>query len=301
MDAPPPQSPPPPTQQLQPQPHEEHNAPILKYKTWVLKVSIHCVGCKRKVKKVLQTIEGVYIIDIDSKQHKVTVVGNVEVDALIKKLVKTGKHAEKWPENPAKKEKMPVSGESKGFESSSDEEDNNNNNINNNHPPTGPNENGNTPGKSGGPSVKFAGVPQNIPAQASDQMGGGGGGGGGGGQGGKKKKKKKKKKSSGAAKAPGGPADTGLVPPEPGTTQVVDRMHLGSPRGNSYPVHAGPAYAVCYNEAHPSGNSGHAYYIPTTPYTYDYTEDDDGYVMSSRPSDTFEILSDENPYGCYIM
>lgn len=26
--------------------------------TWVLKVSIHCPGCKRKVKKVLQSIEG---------------------------------------------------------------------------------------------------------------------------------------------------------------------------------------------------------------------------------------------------
>ncbi|KAI3828517.1 hypothetical protein L1987_02618 [Smallanthus sonchifolius] len=271
-----------------PPPPEELNTPILKYKTWVLKVSIHCVGCKRKLKKVLRPIEGVYTIDIDSKLHKVTVVGNVEVDALIKKLVKSGKHAEKWPENPAKKEKTAAAGENKekGSESSgnsSDEEDNNNNN--NNNPP----------------SVKFAGVPENNPVPASNQMGGGGGGGGG--QGGKKKKKKKKgKKSSGAgAKAPGGPADTGWMAQESGTTQVVDRVDISSPRGYSYPMPAGPAYAVCYSEAHPSGNGGPAYYIPPTPYTYDYTEDGDDFVTLSRPSDTFELLSDENPYGCCIM
>ncbi|KAI7725974.1 hypothetical protein M8C21_030193 [Ambrosia artemisiifolia] len=299
MDAPPPQSPPPQSQQ---QPlNEEHNTPILKYKvTWVLKVSIHCVGCKRKVKKVLQTIEGVYIVDIDAKQHKVTVVGNVEVDALIKKLVKTGKHAEKWPENPAKIGKMAGDGgQNKGFESngnSSDEEENNNNN---NHPQSGPTENGNTPGKNSGPSVKFAGVPENNPVQASGQMGGGGGGGGQGGK--KKKRKKKSKKSSGATNAPGGPANTGFVPPGSGTTQVVDRVHLGSPRGNSYPMHAGPAYEVSYSETHPSGNGGTAYYIPSIPYTYDYTEDDDDFVTSCRPLNTFEILSDENPFGCYIM
>ncbi|KAK1417864.1 hypothetical protein QVD17_26998 [Tagetes erecta] len=287
MDAPP------------PPPLEEHNTPILTYKTWVLKVSIHCVGCKRKVKKVLQTIEGVYTIDIDSKLHKVTVVGNVEVDTLIKKLVKTGKHAEKWPENPTKKVQTTAAGESKdkGSESSgnsSDDEDNNNNNNksnNNSHPVT---ESGNTPGKPGGPSVKFAGVPDNNPVQVSDQMGGGA-------PAAKKKKKKKKKKSAGAKApaAPGGPPNTGLVAPETGTTQVVDQVHRSPPRGYS---HLMPAYTVCYSETHPGGNSGHAYYIPPTPYMYDYTADDD-YVTSSsyRPSDTFEMLSDENPVGCYIM
>jgi len=239
----------------------------------------------------------VYTIDIDSKLHKVTVVGNVEVDTLIKKLVKTGKHAEKWPENPTKKEKTIAAGESKdkGSESSgnsSDDEDNSNNKSNNNSNPM--TESGNTPGKTGGPSVKFAGVPDNNPVQASDQMGGGGAPA-------KKKKKKKKKKSAGAkAPAPGGPADTGLVAPEAGTTQVVDQVHHSPPRGYSNPM---PAYTVCYSETRPSGNGGPAYYIPPAPYTYDYTADDDDYVTSSsyRPSDTFEILSDENPVGCYIM
>ncbi|KAK9945633.1 hypothetical protein M0R45_011138 [Rubus argutus] len=71
----------------------------LKYQTWVLKVSIHCEGCKKKVKKVLQSIEGVYTITIDSQQHKVTVTGNVEAETLLKKLLRSGKHAELWPEN----------------------------------------------------------------------------------------------------------------------------------------------------------------------------------------------------------
>ncbi|GLT72681.1 hypothetical protein SLA2020_445910 [Shorea laevis] len=88
----------------------------LKYQTWVLKVSIHCEGCKKKVKKVLQGIEGVYTTTVDSQQHKVTVTGNVEADTLIKKLLRSGKHAELWPE---KKEKK--SGKSKNNEKPKDQ------------------------------------------------------------------------------------------------------------------------------------------------------------------------------------
>ncbi|KAJ9537219.1 hypothetical protein OSB04_029952, partial [Centaurea solstitialis] len=256
--------------------------------TWVLKVSIHCVGCKRKVKKVLQSIEGVYTIDIDSKQHKVTVIGNVDVDTLIKKLVKTGKHAEKWPENPTKKDKSAE--KEKGSESSGNSSDEDNNNNNN---PTD-NDLRNTPNKTGGLSVKFAGLPpENHLVQASNEMGG---------------------QSGGASKPPGGPADTGLVAPEVGNNQVVDQLHMSPPRGSyPYPMPAGPpAYAVCYSEAHPSANGGPAYYIPPTayyipptPYTYAYGErddddDDDDFATLSRPSDTFEMLSDENPSGCFI-
>ncbi|KAL2941012.1 Heavy metal-associated isoprenylated plant protein 36 [Bienertia sinuspersici] len=46
---------------------EQENSEPLKYKTWVLKVSIHCEGCKRKVKRILHSIEGVYTIDVDAK------------------------------------------------------------------------------------------------------------------------------------------------------------------------------------------------------------------------------------------
>lgn len=83
---------------------EEASAP-LRYKTWVLKVSIHCEGCKRKVHKVLKDIEGVFKVDIDLRQQRVVVIGNVESETLIKKLVKTGKHAELWPEKADSKQK----------------------------------------------------------------------------------------------------------------------------------------------------------------------------------------------------
>ncbi|KAM3378204.1 heavy metal-associated isoprenylated plant protein 33 [Capsicum galapagoense] len=69
---------------------------MLKTQTCVLKVNIHCDGCKQKVKKKLQKIEGVYTVKIDVDQSKVTVTGNVDPATLIKKLVKSGKHAELW-------------------------------------------------------------------------------------------------------------------------------------------------------------------------------------------------------------
>ncbi|OVA03082.1 Heavy metal-associated domain [Macleaya cordata] len=60
-----------------------------------LKVSVNCCeGCKRKVKKLLQSIEGVLKTEIDSSEPKVTVLGNVDPQILIKKLGKSGKQAE---------------------------------------------------------------------------------------------------------------------------------------------------------------------------------------------------------------
>lgn len=69
---------------------------IIKIKTCVLKVNIHCEGCKKKVKKLLQKIDGVYSIAIDTEQGKVSVTGNVDSSTLIKKLRKSGKYAELW-------------------------------------------------------------------------------------------------------------------------------------------------------------------------------------------------------------
>ncbi|CAL9145912.1 unnamed protein product [Musa hybrid cultivar] len=70
----------------------------LNYKTWVLKVSIHCEGCKRKVKRILKSIPGVYDVEVDGRQHKVTVKTVVDAETLIKRLGKSGKHAALWPE-----------------------------------------------------------------------------------------------------------------------------------------------------------------------------------------------------------
>ncbi|KAG6505324.1 heavy metal-associated isoprenylated plant protein 36-like isoform X2 [Zingiber officinale] len=84
----------------------EQVSETLKYETFALKVSIHCEGCKREVKKSLQHIDGVYKIFIDSQQHKVVVTGNVKAETLVKKLTKTGKHAELWPEHKPTEKKI---------------------------------------------------------------------------------------------------------------------------------------------------------------------------------------------------
>ncbi|XP_022138660.1 heavy metal-associated isoprenylated plant protein 32-like, partial [Momordica charantia] len=69
---------------------------FLKIQKFVLKVNIHCDGCKQKVKKILQKIDGVFTTEIDAELGKVTVSGNVDAATLIKKLSKSGKYAEIW-------------------------------------------------------------------------------------------------------------------------------------------------------------------------------------------------------------
>ncbi|CAM8997595.1 unnamed protein product [Rhodiola kirilowii] len=69
---------------------------LMKVQTCVLRVNIHCDGCKQKVKKTLQKVDGVYSVKIDSDQGKVTVSGNADPATLVKKLTKSGKHAELW-------------------------------------------------------------------------------------------------------------------------------------------------------------------------------------------------------------
>ncbi|KAK4761451.1 hypothetical protein SAY87_029335 [Trapa incisa] len=68
----------------------------MKNQICVLRVNIHCEGCKKKVKKLLQKIEGVDGTVVDAEQGKVTVSGYVHPNVLIKKLSKSGKHAELW-------------------------------------------------------------------------------------------------------------------------------------------------------------------------------------------------------------
>ncbi|KAF8018156.1 hypothetical protein BT93_H3144 [Corymbia citriodora subsp. variegata] len=62
----------------------------------VLRVNIHCDGCRKKVKKLVQKINGVQNIAIDAELGKVTVMGFVDPRTVIKKLAKSGKHAEIW-------------------------------------------------------------------------------------------------------------------------------------------------------------------------------------------------------------
>ncbi|PHU30784.1 hypothetical protein BC332_02877 [Capsicum chinense] len=288
--------------------------PPLHYRTWVLKVSIHCPGCKRKVKKVLQNIEGVYTTDIDPQQQKVIVTGNVEVETLIKKLIRNGRSAELWPEpKPLPKEKKPKRNEN------SDEDDEQEDDEDNNNEKTA--ENG--PQKHG---VKFGAVetftvdvkevrqderlPENVAVverfPAAEQKAGGGG------QGAKKKKKKKKKKS-GNNSSNANPGSNGAPPSSEseiakmGPNQMMDQANpvhsfqhpYSMPYDQNPPTYYVPqqTYVVSHNAAHPTISSAPPYYyIPSSPYMHS-----DIYIKQSTPLDSFEILSDENPHACHIM
>ncbi|XP_057772299.1 heavy metal-associated isoprenylated plant protein 35-like [Salvia miltiorrhiza] len=301
---------------------QEPSQPPLQYQTWVLKVSIHCQGCKRKVKKVLQSIEGVYTINIESQQQKVTVTGNVDAQTLIKKLVKTGKHAELWPEKPAagkekKKEKgnekdtEPKSGENSEEEEEEQTPDNGNVNGGNLHVKIS---SPRLAGGNGGATVKF--MVEQPPGNSSagekppppENKGGGG-----------KKKKKRGRKgnnsnnnnniSGGNNAGPscnGAASGTGLEIPRVGFTQAVDQINLSPPTQSAYhyphPVYAAPqqAYVVSYNAAYPTVAGAPGYYVPPSPYAYVYGQMED-YAAQSQPLDSFEMLSDENPNGCCIV
>ncbi|KAF9620975.1 hypothetical protein IFM89_015797 [Coptis chinensis] len=317
-------------------PTEEGSEP-LKYQTWVLKVSIHCEGCKRKVKKVLTSVEGVYNVAIDSQQHKVTVTGNVDGDALVKKLVKTGKHAELWPEKAeTKKDKKGKNKETTNDSKSNEEsrvEDHQkketehvevNNNTNN---PTTPKkkketstpseisvkDNGNSQTEESKPDGKLTeygstnvgqgqtSVPENKESESN-----------GSGKGGKKRGKKGQK--SNVPEGGEGSNDTvesnvSFTPNGP----AILSFNLSPPRqhGYQYPTYGPPpVYAVSYNTAYPSNSA--SYYAPaavSSPYTYmdpqSYGQPVDSFEMhhQSYPpqSDSFEIFSDENANGCFIM
>ncbi|KAF8021828.1 hypothetical protein BT93_G2080 [Corymbia citriodora subsp. variegata] len=77
--------------------------------TVVLKVGMSCEGCVGAVKRVLGKMEGVESFDIDLKEQKVTVKGDVQPDAVLKTVSKTGKKTIFWDaEAPAEPEAKPA-------------------------------------------------------------------------------------------------------------------------------------------------------------------------------------------------
>ncbi|KAJ0968761.1 hypothetical protein J5N97_021638 [Dioscorea zingiberensis] len=64
--------------------------------TVVLKVGMSCEGCVGAVKRVLTKMEGVESFDIDLKEQRVTVKGNVKPDAVLQTVSKTGKKTAFW-------------------------------------------------------------------------------------------------------------------------------------------------------------------------------------------------------------
>lgn len=269
-------------------PAKDGSAP-LKYKTWFLKVSIHCEGCSKKVKKVLQSIDGVYETAVDSQQHKVTVTGNVEAETLIKKLTKTGKHAELWPEKPDKKEKKPANPkntdkqqDAKNNETSTAEDDQKK-----------PTENADSKG-TGNETTDSPVLDQSSSTdEAANTTGRSTGG----------KKKKKKGQNSNSGDPGAVPAGNGSPDPPPAAVNLGPAGQQAYPYLPSY--YGAPPYAMSFNTANPSPNS--SYYVlpmyannyqpplpepgppapPSDPYhayddyDYDYDYDDDDEVGCS--------------------
>ncbi|CAL0308484.1 unnamed protein product [Lupinus luteus] len=280
----------------------------LKYKTWVLRVLIHCDGCKKKVKKVLHGIDGVYTIDVDSQQHKVTVTGNVEAETLIKKLERTGKFAELLPEiNPPEKK------DNKKSKSS----DNNKNNE--------PVEDGSNNSNEG--CIEEESDKEDHNDECKDSPGGGAGGGGGSSEGGKKKKKKKKKNKGngnsdsappnnevvviGGGKEETSKVDAGPVPSNL-VTSVSSREIIGPPIQHAYPSYPqqmyyslplpNPPYGLSYNTTYPASSASYYVDAPIMPmhaYNIPYPH----LPPPPPPSNITNHYGDDNEYegGCSIM
>ncbi|CAD5177570.1 unnamed protein product [Musa acuminata subsp. malaccensis] len=72
--------------------------------TVVLKVGMSCEGCVGAVKRVLTKMEGVESFDVDLKEQKVTVKGNVKPEAVLQTVSKTGKKTSFWEAEPETEE-----------------------------------------------------------------------------------------------------------------------------------------------------------------------------------------------------
>ncbi|ONK71632.1 uncharacterized protein A4U43_C04F10700 [Asparagus officinalis] len=71
---------------------------IKELQTVEIKVRIDCEGCERKVRKAVEGMEGVSSIEVEPKQHKLTVIGYVDPKKVLRRVRrKTGKHAVPWP------------------------------------------------------------------------------------------------------------------------------------------------------------------------------------------------------------
>ncbi|KAE8684101.1 40S ribosomal protein S21-2 [Hibiscus syriacus] len=285
---------------------EENQEPPLKYKAWVLKVSIHCEGCKRKVEKKLRKIDGVYEAYADLKQQKATVKAN-----------RKGKGNRRTKAN-----KLP-----------SDEANDNSNHGGEKEKETVKNEasvhqdDGAKSSENGAGSSKVAEGKQNVthdqakepkpevkqnvtPAAGNQSPGdekkvGGGDGGGAGGE-------------SEAAPPTIGSHFKGQGPHGP--IPISSPANHGPPHQHpmyEYPTYynAPPMYLTSYNTAYPSSSYSTSYYTSPPLYSYAYMHpghmserpppDPDMYSSypsySSRQSDSFEMFSDENPNACSIM
>ncbi|XP_012083926.1 heavy metal-associated isoprenylated plant protein 36 [Jatropha curcas] len=265
----------------------------LKCRTWVLKVSIHCQGCKRKVKKVLQAIDGVYTATVDSQQQTVTVTGNIGAEILIKKLIKTGKHAEIWPEKLSSKEN----------ETAKAKETKNGQDYTNNGRKQSVKFSGERKSEETKNVIKSPESPTDVEELPEVKNKDRESEGGGARNAGKKKKKKAQKSennntvSSSGSPPSGSAAGNGYPNQGEGIDQVVGPANLNPTRQQQWvPFPPGfniplpPVYASSYSMVNPRGSPGPFYYVP--PYLHNTT---------THQLDSFYYFSDENVNGCSIM
>ncbi|GAB4841161.1 hypothetical protein Ancab_021906 [Ancistrocladus abbreviatus] len=278
-------------------PESSTNPQPLKYQTWVLKVPIHCEGCKKKVKKVLQNIDGVYMTTIEPQQQKVTVTGNVDADTLIKRLLRSGKHAELWPpEKPDKKDKKQEKSNNKNskIEKDSTEEPKNSAKNTEATESTKTTEGSADSSKSTEPEA----------ATEADQGGEKSGDGSGGGNSGKKKKNKKKNGQSSDSVVPqgGGPIEAGPTmgqEPATGSTIIGPQDH----RTHQFPPTSYPPLLASYSVAQPS-TSASLYATPMFAYSHPQHP---GHALPPPPWNPINEVNDYQDYGddddngCSIM
>ncbi|KAG2661621.1 hypothetical protein PVAP13_1KG208612 [Panicum virgatum] len=62
-----------------------------------LRVRMDCERCEREVKKALSGMRGVHHVEVNRQQQKVTVTGEVDPLAVLRRAQSTGKKAEPWP------------------------------------------------------------------------------------------------------------------------------------------------------------------------------------------------------------
>ncbi|ESW17538.1 hypothetical protein PHAVU_007G247500 [Phaseolus vulgaris] len=73
--------------------------------TVVLKVGMSCQGCAGAVNRVLGKLEGVESFDIDLKEQKVTVKGNLQPDEVLQAVSKSGKKTAFWVDEASPEDK----------------------------------------------------------------------------------------------------------------------------------------------------------------------------------------------------
>ncbi|KAG0497451.1 hypothetical protein HPP92_001895 [Vanilla planifolia] len=269
-------------------------------KTWVLKVSVHCEGCEKNLRKVLQRIQGVRKVDIDSKQNRVTVAGKVEGDALIQRLLKYGKHAEILPEKkdqtsdssaaaPKTEHRRPNAGKKKqaateeGKISSPPPERQEAESSKEESAPVPPDK----AAAAASEEVTAAKPTAEVPEKNETEEANGG------------KKKGKKTPIEGNNRADETSASSPVSPPAE----------------HPFPMFSPPEYGVSYSNVHPS--TSHAYYAAPPPeipsnhtyYAYQpppdhppvYYPSDPYYGSMETPVNSFDMFNDENANACNVM